>query len=352
MCGCVSGRLSGCAGEPSGITQPPGPQAALRITTQPGRGGQCPRWPSRAWRTLAGPTSSTVLAPSLPLQLLKVALHILLWSAASPELTRGKGIRNHWRGSRKHSRKSWEEPFHVKEGKSAASSTPRQAAREVPQTALTCREHAKQCATARKSALLAAVVPSRSHILKAERTSGVCRRDRKSRRGGKDIFLLHARLKLMLLWSGCGKRGRLGAGRTTNSGGPSDTRVCVLPGSTVLALGLQQAASRLLYRCCRSSTRTWIIRRSLTTLCGRTFAISCSAGHSMSWWLDHRHPPSRLMSGTRSMFMGTRNSSARKRGLHPSDVDGIRITDTLADRTAKAYSLVQSWERGFLVRPR
>ena len=38
---------SGSSGEPSGITQPSGPQAALRITTGPGRGKQCPRCPSR-----------------------------------------------------------------------------------------------------------------------------------------------------------------------------------------------------------------------------------------------------------------------------------------------------------------
>ena len=75
----------------------PGPQAARRIATRPGRGRQRPRWPCgakcSAMSAFARPTSSTLLAPSLPLQLLKVALRNL-WSAAPPELLqeRGPGI--------------------------------------------------------------------------------------------------------------------------------------------------------------------------------------------------------------------------------------------------------------------
>ena len=86
---------------------------------------------------------------------------------------------------------------------------------------------------------------------------------------------------------------------------PPDTQVCVLPGFSA------QAASLLVDRCPSawiSSSRTWMIRMSLTTPCGRTFAISCSAGHSTSWWLDHRHPPSRLLAGTRQ------HVTARERG--------------------------------------
>ena len=38
---CVPSSSNDCARGPSGITRPPGPQAAREITTQPGRGKQC-----------------------------------------------------------------------------------------------------------------------------------------------------------------------------------------------------------------------------------------------------------------------------------------------------------------------
>ena len=57
-----------------------------------------------------------------------------------------------------------------------------------------------------------------------------------------------------------------------------------------------------------STTRAWMIRRLLTRPFGRTFAVNCSAGYSTLWWLDHRHPPSRTLSGTRSIFSETRFS--------------------------------------------
>ena len=57
--------------------------------------------------------------------------------------------------------------------------------------------------------------------------------------------------------------------------------------------------------------------------CGRTFAISCSVGHSTSWRLENRHPPSRLLSG----FMGYRSpvresavSTRRKSSAHASPI--------------------------------
>ena len=80
---------------PTGITQPSGPPPARQITTLPSRGGQCSRWPSRTqsggMRTCTSPPSSTLLASSWRPQPLKMVLHNLLWSAALPELPRGKG---------------------------------------------------------------------------------------------------------------------------------------------------------------------------------------------------------------------------------------------------------------------
>ena len=55
------------------------------------------RWPSRTrsggMRTFTGPSSSTFLAPSRQVQPLKMALHNLLWSAASPDLPQEQGPR-------------------------------------------------------------------------------------------------------------------------------------------------------------------------------------------------------------------------------------------------------------------
>ena len=96
--------------------------------------------PSRARcgavRTFAGPASSTLFAPSLPPRLCKAALQSLLWSAASPEVPqeRRPGIAHATPASTHGSPRSpRDQPLAVKERKSAASSTPRQAAREVPQ---------------------------------------------------------------------------------------------------------------------------------------------------------------------------------------------------------------------------
>ena len=112
-----------------------------------------------------------------------------------------------------------------------------------------------------------------------------------------------------------------------------------------LALGhMIQAASPLAHSYCRpppsawiSLTRTWM---SLTTLRGRCFAICC---HSTSWWLDHRHPRSRLLSGTRVESMGSK-SPLRERAVCTRLKSSIRIANLLAERTAEARSIVRSWE--------
>ena len=106
----------------------------------------------------------------------------------------------------------------------------------------------------------------------------------------------------------------------------------------------EQAASPLAHSYCRpppsawiSLTRTWM---SLTTLRGRCFAICC---HSTSWWLDHRHPRSRLLSGTRVESMGSK-SPLRQRAVCTRLKSSIRIANLLAERTAEARSIVRSWE--------
>ena len=96
--------------------------------------------------------------------------------------------------------------------------------------------------------------------------------------------------------------------RATNSTGLSDTGSCFLPWPTGLAFVLGvSGARRRPQSAWISLTHTWTSRMSLTTLCGRCFAISCGAGHSTSWWLDHRHQSSRLLSGTRRTSVGSRS---------------------------------------------
>ena len=46
---------------------------------------------------------------------------------------------------------------------------------------------------------------------------------------------------------------------------------------------------------------------------------------------------------------GIPQSSARKHGLHPSQVERIRIANLLAERTAETRSIVRLWGPGFLV---
>ena len=78
---------------------------------------------------------------------------------------------------------------------------------------------------------------------------------------------------------------------------------------------------------------TWTSRMSLTTPCGRCFAISGGAGHSTSWWPDYRHstfaPPFR----NPQHVYGIPKSSARKHGLHPPQVERIRIADLFCWRS-------------------
>ena len=135
--------------------------------------------------------------------------------------------------------------------------------------------------------------------------------------------------------------------RATNSTGLSDTGSCFLPWPTSLAFVLGvSVARRRPPSAWITLTHTWTSRMSLTTLCGHCFAISCGAGHSTSWWLDHRHQSSRLLSGTCTTSVGSRSPGARKHGLHPSQVERIRIANLLAERPAEACSTVRSWERG------
>ena len=65
-------------------------------------------------------------------------------------------------------------------------------------------------------------------------------------------------------------------------------------GSARRAGGLAACLRKLQVASWISLTRTWTSRMSLTTLCGRCSTTICSAGHSTSWWLDHRHQHSRL----------------------------------------------------------
>ena len=73
-------------------------------------------------------------------------------------------------------------------------------------------------------------------------------------------------------------------------------------------------------------------RESLTTPCGRTFAISCSAGHSTSWWLDHRHPPSSFLSGTAACLWDpeVQRGKARSARSAPAQFEGMRLASLLA----------------------
>ena len=98
-------------------------------------------WRTRSggMRTCTGPPSSTLLAPSRRLQLLKMVLHNLLWR---PELPRGQGpgIAQAAHASI-HGRRRF--PLHqsipTKEEISSTSSKPRHFAREAHPSALTSR---------------------------------------------------------------------------------------------------------------------------------------------------------------------------------------------------------------------
>ena len=165
-------------------------------------------------------------------------------------------------------------------------------------------------ATVCRFALEPALAP-RHHLLQLERRSGKGRRDRRSRIGGCDISLPLAPWKGAVVALGCGKRGNLGAGKDyplrwflRHPG----LRPAQAHRSCFYSWGQrgEQAASPLASSCCRwppstliSFIRTWTSRMSLT--------ISCSAGHSTSWWLDHRHPHSRLIPGIRSKSTGSRS---------------------------------------------
>ena len=142
------------------------------------------------------------------------------------------------------------------------------------------------------------------------RRSGTRRRDRRSRIGVSDISLPLARWKRLVMEPGCKRRRNRGAGkdyrlrslRHPGLRSAKDQVVLLLAGSARRAGSL----SPLACSCCRSPPSTWTSRMSLTTLCGRCFAISNSTGHSTSWWLDRRLPQSRLLSGTCSTSMGSR----------------------------------------------
>ena len=178
----VPGRSNGCAGEPSGITQLSGPQAARRITTRPGRGRRCPRWPSRA-------RCGAMRGPSLPLQLLKVALRNLLWIVASLELAweRRPWIAHAAPASTHGSPRSFRDPPFLRKGRKVCSefnttaSCPRSTS-DCP--GLHAGKGARHLATVCRGALLPALVPGRSHLFQAERRNEVGRRDRRTTDSG------------------------------------------------------------------------------------------------------------------------------------------------------------------------
>ena len=126
----------------------------------------------------------------------------------------------------------------------AVSSTPRHAAREVPQTALTSMQargaavgHGMQSRSPPGSGTRPPLVPLPTPTSSRKKKWCQAERDRRTRIGGS---------YMLLPWS-CGRD----AGhsevrvreRTTDPGGLSDTRVCVVPGSTVLAFTVKFSAA-------------------------------------------------------------------------------------------------------------
>ena len=209
--------------------------------------------------------------------------------AASPKLPREKGARiAHAALASTHGTpfSLRHQSFPAKVEKSATSSTPRQVPREVPPIALTTMRArgATQWAKVCRVSLLPDPVPGRS----PPPPCGKKKWDRPKGAGQVAVTSLHESV-----WS-CGRdpgNAENGVhGMTTGVRSPSDTRACVLPGAhrSCFCPPIQrgeQAASPLVYRCCRSprsawisSARSWMIRMSLTKPCGRTFAISCLAG--------------------------------------------------------------------------
>ena len=110
-----------------------------------------------------GADVSTLLAPTLQPQLLKVALQNLFWGLNCPGEGGPRSLMRLPASTHGSPRSLRDQSFLVKEGQSAASSTPRQAAREVPQTALSSMQawSARQWATVCRPALLSALVPGR-----------------------------------------------------------------------------------------------------------------------------------------------------------------------------------------------
>ena len=82
---------------------------------------------------------------------------------------------------------------------------------------------------------------------------------------------------------------------------------------------------------------------SLTTLCGRCFATNCSTGQSTSWWLDHSHPRSRLLSWTCSTSMESR------RQLQENAVWTRPKSSECASPICWRSSIVRSRESGLIV---
>ena len=88
----------------------------------------------------------------------------------------------------------------------------------------------------------------RHHLLQLERRSGTGRRGKRRRTGDSDISFPLG-WDCLVVCQDDEEAERWGRGRTTDSGGPSDTRVCVLPGPTGLAFcsrgqfGEQEVAS-------------------------------------------------------------------------------------------------------------
>ena len=138
-------------------------------------------------------------------------------------------------------------------------------------------------------------------------------------------------------------------GRTTGSGGPSDTRVSVLPRPTDLAfIRRVSTASRRSRRLPTSVSldlvdshldeqdvaddAVWSLLRQQLQRGSLQFVVAGppSSTFAPPFWETHQ-------------VYGMRRSTARTRGLHPSQVERSRIASLLADRS------VRSWKMGFLV---
>ena len=196
----------------------------------------------------------------------------------------------------------------------------------------------------------------RLHLLHVERRSGIGRRGRVSRTGGSDISLPLAPLERLVVWPGCGKRARPGAGRDHRLWcrypglrlAPAH-RSCFLFAGSARRSGGAAACSQMSVSLNLLHSRLYGQDVAVDAVCGRTFAIRCSRG---SFHFVVLGPPSSPFSPPvkdNQHVSGILKSSARKRGLHPSkiEIERMRIANQSAEGTAEVCSIVRSWNRRF-----